>query len=554
MRAITPALIGVASLALLASGCASDGGTNNNGGETGGATEISIRGCTPENKLIASNTNEVCGGNVLQAVTSKLVYYNPDNSAPELDIAESIESPDAQNFTVKLKQGYKFHDGTEVKAKNFVDAWNWAAYGTNTQLASSFFEPIEGYDKLQCGVDKESGEADCTKNKPEAETMSGLKVVDDYTFTIKTTTPTSNLEVRLGYTAFAPQPDSFFADTSQGKTEFGTLPVGAGPYKIVSNTATEMVLEKFADYSGAHAGSVDKVTFRIYNDMNTAYNDVVANNLDLTDQVPADQLVNDQWKNDLVNEDGTPRYGTKETGVIQVMTFSPIDDQLKSIDMRDALSMALDREQITKQIFNGARTPATGWVSPVVDGYKAGACTACVFDPTKAKELYEKAGGYKGTLTIAVNGDGGHKEWAEAVCNQWKNNLGVTCAVEATPNFQTLRKGINNRELKGLYRGGWQMDYPSIENFLTPIYSTGASSNDGDFSDKKFDQLLKDAAAETDLNKANELYQEAERILGEKMPSIPQWYQSSQYGYSSKIAEVKMTPFSTFDLSSIKLK
>ena len=91
--------------------------------------------------------------------SAKLVRYNSDNAAPENDIAESIESEDNQNFTIKIKP-YKFHDGTDVKAKNFVDAWNYTAYGPNAQDASYFFTPIEGYGDLQCGVTPE-GEPDC---------------------------------------------------------------------------------------------------------------------------------------------------------------------------------------------------------------------------------------------------------------------------------------------------------------------------------------------------------------------------------------------------------
>lgn len=552
---------GLAVIGLLATACGTPApeGTTSPGGnatETAApppaeATAISIRGCTPQNPLIGTNTTEVCGGNVLDAVTAKLIHYNSDTAAPELDIAESIEGPDAITFTVKLKQGYKFHDGTEVKSHNFVDAWNWAAYGPNNQLNSYFFEPIEGYGDLQCGTapnDKGEDEVNCDKVPPKAETMTGLAVVDDYTFTIKTSAPTSNLVVRLGYTAFIPQPDAFFADTSAGKKTFADAVIGAGPYKLVSKTDTAMELEKFADYSGTHPGAVDKVTFRIYNDLNAAYTDVVANNLDLTDVIPSDMLVADQWKTDL---DG--RFDTRDTGVIQVLSYSPIDENFKNPDMRRALTMGFDRELVTKQVFEGARTPATGWVSPVVDGYKAGACVDCVFNADEAKKLYDAAGGYKGTLPIGVNGDGGHQVWAEAVCNQWKNNLGLDCAVVATPDFATLRTGIRARELKGVYRGGWQMDYPSIENFLTPIYATGASSNDSDFSNADFDRLLTEAAAAPTNDQANALYQQAEAILGKENPTIPLWYQQSQFGWSTKIKAVKMTPFSTFDLSSVEL-
>ena len=159
--------------------------------------------------------------------------------------------------------------------------------------------------------------------------------------------------------------------------------------------------------------------------------------------------------------------------------------------------MAIDRDLINKQIFNGTRPPLDGWVSPAVDGFKAGACgDACKFNPTEAKKLYEEAGGYQGgPLTIAVNGDGGHKPWADAACNSIKNTLGLECVTKVTPDFKTLRDQIIKREIKGLFRAGWQMDYPSIENFLAPLYGTGGGSNDIDYSNPKFDAKLKEAAA-----------------------------------------------------------
>ncbi|MCL2736734.1 MAG: ABC transporter substrate-binding protein [Propionibacteriaceae bacterium] len=524
--------------------------SSNPGGSptTGGLTSITVRGCTPQHPLLPVSTNEVCGGNVLDATEAKLVHYNSDDASPELDVASSIDTTDAIHWTVKLQQGYMFQDGTEVKAHNFVDAWNWGAYAPNGQVNASFFEPIEGFDDLQCPADQ----ADCT---PAVTEMSGLKVIDDYTFTITTTDPTSNLKVRLGYTAFAPQPDAFFADTSDGKADFAKTPIAAGPYQITEHTDTQMVLQKNANYSGKFTGAVDQVTFKIYNDLSAAYNDVVANNLDITDVIPSDQLVGDAWKNDLVNSDGTPRWGTKATGVIQVVSFANAkqDPGLTDVRIREAISMAVDRAQIASTIFNNARTPATGWVSPAVDGYKADQCTNCVFDPTKAKELYDAAGGYPGTLSLWVNGDGGHDPWATAMCNQITNNLGLPCVVQDTPDFATLRDKIQKRELTGMFRTGWQMDYPSIENFLAPIYATGASSNDTDYSNPQFDSLLKQAAAATDDATANSLYQQAEALLNVDMPTMPTFYQASQFGFSTKVKSVKMTPFSTFDFGSVVL-
>ncbi len=180
---------------------------------------ITIRGCTPQNPLLPGSTSEVCGGNVLDAVLAKLVHYNSDTAAPEMDIAESIETDDNLTFTVKLKPGHKFHDGTDVKAKNFVDAWNYEAYFPNGQPQSYFFAPIEGYGDLQ--PDRRR----VRRRSPKTDKMSGLAVVDDTTFTIKTAEPVSNLAVRLGYTAFAPaarllllRPEGLRGQADRGRT------------------------------------------------------------------------------------------------------------------------------------------------------------------------------------------------------------------------------------------------------------------------------------------------------------------------------------------------
>ncbi len=220
------ALAAITSIALVATACggggtASEPGASQPAGQAGG--EIVVAGCTPENPLIPGNTSEACGGDIIDAMTSKLVRYNTENAAPENDIAESIETSDNKLFTVKLKP-YKFQDGTDVKAKNFVDAWNYTAYGPNGQAGSYFYAPFAGYADVQCP------DAEC-KQKPKAKTMSGLKVVDDTTFTIQTTEPVSNLPVRLGYSAFAPLPDSFFADPKA----FEKKPIGAGPFKMDIN-------------------------------------------------------------------------------------------------------------------------------------------------------------------------------------------------------------------------------------------------------------------------------------------------------------------------------
>ena len=545
------AVAALSAVALLAAGCGSgeEGETDTPAAEAKTGGEITVRGCNPENPLIPQNTTETCGGTVIDAVFSKLVHYEPETAAPKNDIAESIETEDNQTFTVKLKQGYKFHDGTEVKAKNFVDAWNYGAYAPNAQSSGYFMEPIEGFADLQC-AGTANPEDPCEGFTPKAKEMTGLKVVDDHTFTIKTSEKVSNLPVRLGYSAFSPLPDVFFADPEA----FGDKPIGSGPFKLDSWTKEQaIVLSKFADYSGEFGAKLDKINYKIYQDADAAYNDVLANNLDATDEIPTSALIDDKYKTDLPD-----RNAQKEEGVIQTITFAPVnvDPLYADPKIRQAISMAIDRETIIKQIFNGTRVPATGWVSPVVDGYKADQCGEfCKFDPAKAKALLQEAGGFKGDkITLAYNADAAHKDWTEATCNSIKQALEVECAAVGVVDFATLRQQVGDRKQKGMFRTGWQMDYPSIENFLAPIYKTGASSNDGDYSNPEFDALLTEAAAQQDPAAANAKYQEAEALLAADMPSIPLWYGKATVGWSDKVTGVKITAFGTIDYSSLALK
>ena len=107
--------------------------------------------------------------------------------------------------------------------------------------------------------------------------------------------------------------------------------------------------------------------------------------------------------------------------------------------------------------------------------------------------------------------------------------------------------------MESMFRTGWQMDYPSIQNFLEPLYATGASSNDGVYSNPEFDKLIKQANGE-EGEAGLATYQKAEALLANDMAVIPLWYQAQQSGYSERLANVKVTPTSTLDLIDLTVK
>ncbi|KQX71295.1 ABC transporter substrate-binding protein [Streptomyces sp. Root1310] len=527
-----------AAAALAATACGGGGSDSGDGGAV-----LSSSWGDPQNPLEPANTNEVQGGKVLDMIFRSLKKYNPETGAAEDMLAEKIETTDSQNFTITVKDGWTFSNGEKVTSKSFVTAWNYAASLKNNQKNAYFFEYIDGY-----------AAAHPASGSQTTDVLSGLKVINDRTFTVKLKQKFSTFPDTLGYPAYAPLPQAFFTDHANWVKK----PIGNGPYTIDSYTkGSQMALKKWDGYPGDDKAENGGVTLKVYTDNNTAYTDLLAGNLDLVDDVPAAQLKN--VKNDLGD-----RYLNTPAGIIQTLAFPFYDKQWNtagSDKVRTGLSRAIDRKQITETIFQNTRTPATDWTSPVLGeegGFKEGLCgDACEYDPAAAKKLIQEGGGLPGgQVKITYNADtGSHKQWVDAVCNSINNALDNDKACVGNPvgTFADFRTQIGDRKMTGPFRAGWQMDYPLIQNFLQPLYYTNASSNDGKWSNKDFDKLVDQANAETDTAKAVELFQQAEEVVRDNMAAIPLWYQNGSAGYSERLSNVKLNPFSVPVYNEIKV-
>ncbi|MDT9697793.1 ABC transporter substrate-binding protein [Streptomyces sp. P17] len=541
MRGVTHAKWAACAAAVALAATACGGGDGDSGGDT--SAVLSSSWGDPQNPLEPANTNEVQGGKVLDMIFRSLKKYDPETGEAKNMLAESIETTDSQNFTVKIKD-WTFSNGEQVTAKSFVDAWNYGASLKNNQKNAYFFSYIDGYDK----VHPEDG------SKQSADTLSGLKVVDDKTFTVKLSQKFSTFPETLGYPAFAPLPQSFFDDHDAWLSK----PVGNGPYTIDSYAkGSQMSLRAWDGYPGNDKAQNGGVDLKVYTDNNTAYTDLLAGNLDLVDDVPASQLKN-------VQADLGDRYLNTPAGIIQTLAFPFYDDAWNKPGMekvRTGLSRAINRKQITETIFQKTRTPATDWTSPVLGedgGFKEGLCgDACEYDADAAKQLIEEGGGLPGgQVKITYNADtGSHKDWVDAVCNSINNALDNERACVGNPvgTFADFRSQITDLKMSGPFRAGWQMDYPLIQNFLQPLYYTNASSNDGKWSNKEFDDLVDQANAETDTAKAVETFQQAEEVVRDNMAAIPLWYQNGSAGYSERLTNVKLNPFSVPVYNEIKV-
>ncbi|WP_055693037.1 peptide ABC transporter substrate-binding protein [Streptomyces prasinopilosus] len=528
------------ALALVVTAC---GGGSGGGGSGDAGAVLSASWGDPQNPLEPANTNEVQGGKVLDMIFRGLKRYDPETGEAQDMLAESIETADSQNFTVTVKDGWTFSNGEKVTAKSFVDAWNYGASLRNNQRNAYFFGYIEGYDKTH----PEEGEQ-------SADTLSGLRVTGERTFTVKLTQKFSTFPDTLGYAAFAPLPRAFFDDHDAWVAK----PVGNGPYAVDTYAkGSQISLRKWDGYPGDDKARNGGVDLKVYTDNNTAYTDLLAGNLDLVDDVPASQLKN-------VRNDLGDRYLNVPAGIIQTLAFPYYDEKWNrtgSEKVRKGLSMAINRKQITETLFVKTRTPATDWTSPVLGedgGFREGLCgDACAYKPDEAKKLIREGGGLPGgKVTLTYNADtGSHKDWVDAVCNSINNALGDerACAGNPVGTFADFRNQITQQKMSGPFRAGWQMDYPLIQNFLQPLYYTDASSNDGKWSNKNFDEFVDRANQESDTAKAVGLFQQAEEVVRDNMAAIPLWYQNGSAGWSERLSDVELNPFSVPVYDQIKV-
>ncbi|ORB81371.1 ABC transporter substrate-binding protein [Mycobacterium timonense] len=492
---------------------------------------VVVNGGEPPNPLVPTGTNDSQGGRILDRLFAGLMSYDAaGNPAPE--VAQSIESGDNVNYRIVLKPGWRFTDGSPVTAHSFVDAWNYGALSTNAQLQQSFFSPIDGYDALAAG-------------QPQQTTMTGLRVVNDLEFTVRLKAPTVDFKLRLGHSAFYPLPQAAFRDMAA----FGRHPIGNGPYQLAGGPDgpawehnVRIDLRPNPDYHGNRKPRNKGLRFEFYANLDTSYADLLSGNLDVLDTIPPSALP--VYRRDLGERvtAGPAAINQSLDTPLRLPHFGGEEGRLRRL----ALSAAINRAQICRQIFADTRSPARDFTARSLPGFdpNIAGSDALDFDPDRARRLWAQAdaiSAWSGSYPIAYNADAGHQDWVDAVANGIKNVLGIDALGAPQPTFAGFRTQITNRSIGSAFRSGWQGDYPSMIEFLAPLFATGAGSNDVGYSSPRFDAALATAEAAPDLPQAAALANDAQRILFHDMPVVPLWNYISVVGWSGEVSHVTVT-------------
>jgi oligopeptide transport system substrate-binding protein len=515
-------------------GCSAGGGTDLAAGKQlpdgqwrGGSFIVSAN--EPEH-LIPANATTTRDGQILSALFTGLVEYDPKTAEPRNAMAESISTDDQRLWTIRIHDGWTFHNGEPVTARSFVDAWNFAAYAPNANGNSGYFNKVEGYAALQA-------------EKPATDKMTGLRVVDKTTFTVKLTDSFSQFPILLGFQAFYPMPKAAYRDLKA----YEDAPIGNGPFEMDGPWRHDesIRLKRFAAYQGTPAAA-DAVEFRIYSKTSGGYEDLLAGNIDIAHDIPPDQLATAQaeFKSGFVERRSSAFY---------YLGFPQWDSAFARKELRQAISLAIDRKAIVKAIYDNSRDPAYSVINPLVPGSRPNACRLCDYDPARARQLLAAAGGFNGPLNLWFSTSAENEPAMEAVANMLRTNLGISDIRFEVLDFAQFLSLVKARKVTGPFFSSWLMDYPSPHTYIAPLYTGGAPTNRTGYVSPKVDASIAEGDRAPSVAAGIAAYQAAEDVILDDMPVIPLWFGKTRAVHGDRVRNVAIDPFSRIRVQDVQV-
>ena len=551
-RAFVGGTLAASSLAFLAA-CGKKGGDTGAGSADGGSASGGTLNFYINNPVCIDpyNVQEDQGTQVEYQLFDALTTYDYDkNELVGLAAEKWDANDDATEFTFHLVQGAKFHNGDPVTAEDFkrsfirlVNPKSAVAAAYAPGKISYHLSMVEGYDAL---------------SKGDTDDFSGVTCPDDNTLVVKLSSAYADFPYVCSHPALAPVPEAAESDAKN----FYLAPIGNGPFKMDGKweDGQQINLVKFDDYYGKDKAKLAGIHFAIQKDVETAYKEFQAGNLDICDvptaQIDAAKKDRGESKDGYTMSEGQHLLLGAEPSTYYLVcnnTKTPFDNA----DFRKGVSLAINREAICKTIFKGTRTPADGIIPPGIDGYQEGAWEFSKYDVDEANKYLDKVAPMNGdsrgiSITLSYNQDGGHKEIMESVIGDL-NKVGIEVTSD-TPEWSALLSQYSDGNYE-IGRLGWIADYPIMDNFLYPLFDTESIGGDNrsGYSNAEVDKEIAEARATVDSAERIKKMQDVDKKIAADCPVIPLMFYTHVTAGSDRVKSFYMDPQKHADLANAEL-
>jgi len=457
---------------------------------------------------------------VLRDIGEGLVSYSPTMELVGGAAESWTISEDGRTYTFKIRDNARWSNGDAVTADDFVFGLRRLV---DPQTAAFYAQAIAA---VENAIEIFSGEM--------STDQLGVSAPDSHTLLISLQQPTPYLLSLLTHPSTFPVHPASVQQHGADFTKPENL-LSNGAYKLVSwEAASVLRLARNDQYWNNAATSIDAVNYHVLTQEMTELNRYRAGELEITGSVPADSIktIREQYADQLHI---TPYLGVYFYGFN--LSKPPFADNPQ---LRQALSMAVDREALVEKIIGRGELPAYSWVPPGVNNYEPIRFSYADMSQDErnatARRLYREAG-YSdknpAQIEIRYNTADIQQRIALAIQAMWTEALGVETTL-INEEFQVLLSNIRQAEVTQIFRSSWIGDYNDAHTFLN-ILKSGNPSNMPHFSNEVFDQRMQDAAEQTDLHKRRLFLEEAERVLLHEHPVIPLYFYVTKHLVSPQV-------------------
>ena len=466
-------------------------------------------------------------------------------AVPAMAAGDPVVSDDGLTYTVTLTDGLLWSDDAPLTAQHFVDG---ILRGCDPTVASPYSYLLQSPDVGGiigvAGCDEFAAASDASAEEQEALRADvGATAVDDTTLEITLLAPKPLATFKAIFSLWVTFPARLDVIEQYGEqwTDPANIVVN-GPFTLTEFVAQDhVILEPNPNWALEPTPLLQELTIRFIDDFEAAFRSFQTGELDQA-RIPEAEVPTAQG--DAALNDQLLIVGAGRMTSVEVQLDN---EALSDFNVRLALSKAIDRDTLIEVANSGVGVPAEYWVVSGVTGYQGREPFQDLigYDAEGAAAALEEAG-YPGgegfpTLTITILDTPARVAQAEFLQQAWSETLGIT--VEIRQVDARTRSTIFNEETFELFIGGWQLDYPDIENPIVGLFNTDGGNNKYNCSMPEIDAKIAEASSATDPAEHVTLFQEAETLIVSNLCGvIPYLQEALPYLISPKLGGVNESP------------